>query len=104
MPLSKLLSVTLGGIREADHRALAEEEAEHAADVTSANLSSSHSLVQFVKVYDSMCQHSHIPKSGIAKVELHGSHCKHLPTRLFHDCNVCQLSKSLKNPPGGRAP
>ena len=38
MPLGELLGVTLRSIREAGHRALAEEEAKHAADVTSADL------------------------------------------------------------------
>lgn len=65
MPLGKLLSVTLGGIRETGHRALAEEEAEHAADVTSANLSSSHSLVNLcrLRLHVSACSHSQIRDS-----------------------------------------
>ena len=38
VPLSKLLGVTLCGIREARDGTLAKEEAEHAADVTTADL------------------------------------------------------------------
>ena len=75
MPLGKLLSVTLGGIREAGHRALAEEEAEHAADVTSTNLSShwfnGFNVCRFRLQCVSMLTIAHIPKPGIVKAQLH---------------------------------
>lgn len=81
MPLGKLLSVTLGGIRETGHRALAEEEAEHAADVTSANLSSSHSLVNLcrLRLHVSACSHSQVRDSQGRTTRVFNAKFAHCP-------------------------
>lgn len=51
MPLGELLSVALRGVGKASHWALAEEEAEHATDVTSTNLERPR-VVQLCKIND----------------------------------------------------